>query len=133
MVSKGGRGEGQESTRPQAVAPVRTHPSHNQILFQILVSSHSPDQGSQTQDHHEINERNESSVRQQGMVGTVAKWKKYVSSGGLQSQNWKVYEWACLAVQWLRICLAMQGTLVQFLIWEDPTCCGATKPVRHNY
>ena len=79
-MSKGGRGEGQESTRPQAVAPVRTHPSHNQILFQILVSSHSPDQGSQTQDHHEINERNESSVRQQGMVGTVAKWKKYVSS-----------------------------------------------------
>ena len=19
------------------------------------------------------------------------------------------------------------------LVWEDPTCCGATKPVRHNY
>ena len=24
--------------------------------------------------------------------------------------------------QWLRICLPMQGTQVQFLVWEDPTC-----------
>ena len=23
----------------------------------------------------------------------------------------------------------MQGTWVQFLVWEDSTCCGATKPV----
>ena len=22
----------------------------------------------------------------------------------------------------------MQGTQVQSLVWEDPTCCGATKP-----
>ena len=27
----------------------------------------------------------------------------------------------------------MQGTRVQALVREDPTCCGATKPVRHNY
>ena len=27
----------------------------------------------------------------------------------------------------------MQGTRVQALAREDPTCCGATKPVRHNY
>ena len=27
----------------------------------------------------------------------------------------------------------MQGTWVQALVWEDPTCHGATKPVRHNY
>ena len=27
----------------------------------------------------------------------------------------------------------MQGTQVQALAQEDPTCCGATKPVRHNY
>ena len=38
-----------------------------------------------------------------------------------------------LVVQWLRICLPMQGTRVQALVWEDPTCRGATKPVRHNY
>ena len=34
--------------------------------------------------------------------------------------------------QWLRICLAMQGTLVRSLV-QDPTCHGATKPVHHNY
>ena len=27
----------------------------------------------------------------------------------------------------------MQGTQVRALIREDPTCHGATKPVRHNY
>ena len=27
----------------------------------------------------------------------------------------------------------MQGTRVRALVREDPTCHGATKPVRHNY
>ena len=27
----------------------------------------------------------------------------------------------------------MQGTRVQALVQKDPTCCGATKPLRHNY
>ena len=27
----------------------------------------------------------------------------------------------------------MQGTQVQALVREDPTCRGATKPMRHNY
>ena len=27
----------------------------------------------------------------------------------------------------------MQGTQVQSLVWEDPTCLGATKPEYHNY
>ena len=40
---------------------------------------------------------------------------------------------ASLVAQWLRICLPMQGTRVRALVWEDPTCRGATKPVRHNY
>ena len=38
-----------------------------------------------------------------------------------------------LVVQWLRIHLPMQETRVQALVREDPTCHGATKPVRHNY
>ena len=38
-----------------------------------------------------------------------------------------------LAAQWLRIRLPMQGTRVRALVWEDPTCRGATKPVHHNY
>ena len=38
-----------------------------------------------------------------------------------------------LVAQWLRIRLPMQGTWVRTLVWEDPTCHGATKPVCHNY
>ena len=38
-----------------------------------------------------------------------------------------------LVVQWLRIHLPMQGTQVRALVWEDPTCRRATKPVCHNY
>ena len=38
-----------------------------------------------------------------------------------------------LVVQWLRIRLPMQGTRVLALVWEDPTCHGATKPEHHNY
>ena len=34
--------------------------------------------------------------------------------------------WTSLVVQWLRIRLAMQGTWVQALVREDPTCCRAT-------
>ena len=41
--------------------------------------------------------------------------------------------WASLVVQWLRICLSMQGTWVRALVWEDPTCHGTTKPMHHNY
>ena len=40
---------------------------------------------------------------------------------------------ASLVAQWLRVCLPMQGTRVRALVWEDPTCRGATKPVSHNY
>ena len=40
---------------------------------------------------------------------------------------------ASLVVQWLRIHLPMQGTWVQALVREDPTCRGATKPTHHNY
>ena len=38
-----------------------------------------------------------------------------------------------LVAQWLRIHLPMQGTGVQAPVQEDPTCHGATKPMRHNY
>ena len=38
-----------------------------------------------------------------------------------------------LVVQWLRIQLPIQGTQVRSLVREDPTCHGATRPVRHNY
>ena len=38
-----------------------------------------------------------------------------------------------LVVQWLRIRLPVQGTRVQALVREDPTCHEATKPMYHNY
>ena len=38
-----------------------------------------------------------------------------------------------LAVQWLGIHLAMQGTWVRSRVWEDPICCEATKPMHHSY
>ena len=38
-----------------------------------------------------------------------------------------------LVAQWLRIHLPMQGTRVWALVREDPTCHGATKPVRHYW
>ena len=40
---------------------------------------------------------------------------------------------ASLVAQLLRICLPMQGTRVRALVREDPTCCGATGPMSHNY
>ena len=39
---------------------------------------------------------------------------------------------ASLVAQWLRICLPMQSTRVRALVWEDPTCRGATGPVSHS-
>ena len=38
-----------------------------------------------------------------------------------------------LVVQWLRIHLPMQGTWVQSLVWEDPICLGAAKPLHRNH
>ena len=38
-----------------------------------------------------------------------------------------------LVVQWLRICLEVQETLVRSLVQEGPTCHGAAKPVEHSY
>ena len=47
--------------------------------------------------------------------------------------DWKMKLKGFLVAEWLRICLPMQGTRVRALVWEDPTCRGATRPVSHNY
>ena len=39
---------------------------------------------------------------------------------------------ASLVAQWLRVCLLVQGERVRALVWEDPTCRGAARPVSHN-
>ena len=43
------------------------------------------------------------------------------------------YSGTSLVAQRIKICLAMQGTWVWSLIWADPTCYRATKPMHHNY
>ena len=45
----------------------------------------------------------------------------------------KTLNGASLVVQWLRIHLPIQGIWVWSVVQEDTTCCGATKPVCHNY
>ena len=52
---------------------------------------------------------------------------------GLPLHPWKWLSGTSLVAQWIRIRLPMQGTWVQSLVREDPTCHGATKPVHHNY
>ena len=37
-----------------------------------------------------------------------------------------------MVVQWIRICLPVQGTQVWSLVWKVPTCCGGGKPVYHD-
>ena len=41
--------------------------------------------------------------------------------------------WTSPVVQWLGICLPMQGTQIQSLLQEDYTCGWATNPMCHNY
>ena len=48
-------------------------------------------------------------------------------------QSYKSCLGASLVAQWLRVCLLMQGTRVRALVWEDPTCRGATTTMSHNY
>ena len=54
-------------------------------------------------------------------------------SADLQSRFKMIASRASLVAQWLRICLLTQGTRVRALVWEDPTCHRATRPVSHNY
>ena len=61
----------------------------------------------------------------------MGSWRATLKCDG--GQNLKNPPWASLVAQWLRIRLPMQGTRVRALVQEDPTCCGATKPVSHNY
>ena len=59
--------------------------------------------------------------------------ERYVSTFDTKLRLKNICKRAFLVAQWLRICLPMQGTRVRALVWEDPTCRGATSPVSHNY
>ena len=56
-----------------------------------------------------------------------------IRTGGFHFLDQEFKMGTSLVMQWLRIHLPMQGTRVRALVREDPTCHGATKPVRHNY
>ena len=77
-----------------------------------------------------------------GYSGSNSKQKNFFLHWGLIDIKWlhlkeifhlKATSRASLVAQWLRICLPTQGTRVRVLVWEDPTCRGATRPVSHNY
>ena len=61
------------------------------------------------------------------------KMSRTSSLTGFKSSTINILGGASLVAQWLRICLLMQGARVRALVWEDPTCHGATRPVSHNY
>ena len=60
-------------------------------------------------------------------------WQTQTSSGKESDPTSKLCMSTSLMVQWIRICLPMQGTQVRSLIQEDPPCRGTVKPVCNSY
>ena len=69
----------------------------------------------------------------ENIQGEGIELEEYKAQDMTQTLLFKGQVGASLVAQWLRICLPMQGTWVRALVWEDPTCRGATGPVSHNY
>ena len=65
--------------------------------------------------------------------GILGEWEKVIDFLLFLKEHKNIISRASLVAQWLRICLLMQETRVRALVWEDPTCRGATRPVSHNY
>ena len=77
-----------------------------------------------------MEEKNGRTILENYLAGSTKAINPAILLSGLYNKN--MYR-ASLVAQWLRICLPMQGTRVRALVWEDPTCRGATRPVSHNY
>ena len=60
------------------------------------------------------------------------KWGSIPHNRSTENDYKKMKSGASLVAQWLRVCLPMQGTWVRALVWEDPTCRGAARPVSHD-
>ena len=63
------------------------------------------------------------------MISKITKYQGLINWIDVKKIEIRIF----LVVQWLRICLPMQGTQVRSLVLEDPTCHRATKPGPHNY
>ena len=76
-------------------------------------------------------------LQMRAWVRKGSSWPQLTSSLSDRAGIWtqraasRAYTWTALVVQWI-IPLPMLGTWVQFLVWEDSTCHGATKPL-HSY
>ena len=68
----------------------------------------------------------------EGFFVLLGKWLFLVRE--TWSAKSKVYNLrTSLVFQWLRIHLPMKGERAWSLVWEDSSCCRATKPMCHNY
>ena len=65
------------------------------------------------------------------MVMDREAWRAVIH--GVAKSRTRLSDWTELVVQWIRICLPVQGTRVWSLVQEDSTHHRATKPVSHNY
>ena len=60
-------------------------------------------------------------------------WMWKVHTAGESLDLFKLLDRTSLVIQLLRICLPMQGTQVESLVWEDFTGHVATEPSLHNH
>ena len=77
------------------------------------------------------------------LVGLKQNWQSFLRWGNsfcsCCSTQWPVATCGCWALKmWVlglprRLRWSMQEDMGQSLIWEDPTCCTATKPMHHNH
>ena len=66
------------------------------------------------------------------IVNLTEAWGSEGIACGCSTKSLKLNEnWASLVVYWLRIRLPVRGTQFQYLVWEDPPCRGAAKPMSH--
>ena len=74
-----------------------------------------------------------SAIKRDEVLIHVSTWMNLENSiRSERRQSEKTMYGASLVVQWLGVCLPMQGIRVRALVWEDPACRGAAGPVGHG-
>ena len=101
----------------------QTHPYCHQCILNRMSEQGSPNKRRPFQHHWAKQEPNPG-----GRSLGVSLWPHPTPLCPTNSQSLRSAGRISLLVQWLRICLSMQGTQVQSLVHEDSTCRGASKP-----